>query len=155
MKNIFTAVIIAIVSLLSINMWGQITYSKPESKPYEKIGYRGGLYHYFSSDKYEYTVFSSNQFEDYQVNFNLGKGKEQAITSLENIIQMWNDANHGDRVSIGGFYFTVIKNCMIEIEYDYYNEGFWKTYYDHAGVYHMKISDIEYCLETLKNSEIN
>lgn len=155
MKHIFTAVIIAIVSLLSINMWGQITYSKPESKPYEKIGYRGGLYHYFSSDKYEYTVFSSNQFEGYQINFNLGKGKEQAITSLENIIQMWDDANHGDRVSIGGFYFTVIKNCMIEIEYDYYSEGFWKTYYDHAGVYHMKISDIKYCLESLKKSETN
>lgn len=151
MKKIFTAAIIAIVSLISINMWGQITYSKPESKPYEKIVYRGrgGIYHYFSSDKYQYTVFSSNQFEDYQVHFNLGKGIEQAITSLENIIQMWDDANHGDRVSIGGYHFTVIKNCMVEIEYDYYLEGFWQTYYDHAGVYHMNIKDIKYFLEYL------
>ena len=147
MKKIFTTVIIAIVSLISINMWGQITYSKPESKPYERIG--RGLYHYFSSDRYEYTVFSSNHYEDYQINLNLGKGKEQAITSLENIIQMWNDANHGDRVLIGDYYFTVIKNCMVEIEYDYYNEGFWKTYYDHAGVYHIDISYIKYCLEHL------
>ena len=152
MKKIFTAAIIAIISLISINMWGQITYSKPESKPYELIVSRGrgGIYHYFSSDKYRYTVFSSNQFEDYQVIFDLGKGKEQAITSLENIIQMWDDANHGDRVSIGGYYFIVIKNCMVEIQYDYYNEGFWQTYYYHAGVYHMDIRNIKYFLTFLR-----
>ena len=66
MKKIFTAAIIAIISLISINMWGQITYSKPESKPYERIVSMGreGICHYFPSDKYRYIVCSSNQFED-------------------------------------------------------------------------------------------
>ena len=93
------------LALMSIVANAQVTYSKPNKPTFEWVQ---DILHTFNTDTYDLYIDSDNEFEDYSIVVKLGKGKEQAIKSLCNIKQMFDDANDDYTFNLGGHKFTKV-----------------------------------------------
>ena len=142
MKKIF--ITIAFVFVYFINVYGQITYSKPVGKDYVNIN-NNISHNFYENDSvyaYTYVIRSDNQFERECIVLPLGKTKEEAISSLETMILLFNDANDGDKVKLDKRTFSVIKTSYCKV--------FFTTKMYCSGSYSIPIGNIKKDINAVK-----